>query len=353
MRRSSAIQLASRVGRVSSQETRGSFLEGTILSNESKEYVPSFRTIGFGRLCVSTPVSHIFRGVSANFSTIGGDGISKVERGVSAQVSITEDVIKSRNKEGVNESGKQMGREAQSSAVKENDEEDHVKSDSLYKILWGVPQPNPEEDDEKEIVWSNISWDVWKKALEKSWIQYSMTWEGFFSNHGATDKEEEVQEQERGDIDFDLDIDELRIRQKKMQKNVADRLGSNLNTIETEGTKFTKFAKQKTGIRNKDDLVKWAGEQIKLATECVNEFMQGYREGRDTEVDKMLNEYFKEFDALQEDTNKQRRPGAENIIQAKVEGESEQKELVVEGGQIIDDRPAQGRRRRKRTIIAR
>jgi hypothetical protein len=35
---------------------------------------------------------------------------------------------------------------------------------------------------------------------------------------------------------------------------------------------------------------------LRLANECVTEFMKGYRLGRDDEVDKMLTQYFQELD---------------------------------------------------------
>jgi hypothetical protein len=35
---------------------------------------------------------------------------------------------------------------------------------------------------------------------------------------------------------------------------------------------------------------------MKLATDCLREFMAGYRQGRDQEVEKMMNEYFQEED---------------------------------------------------------
>jgi hypothetical protein len=45
---------------------------------------------------------------------------------------------------------------------------------------------------------------------------------------------------------------------------------------------------------SKEDLQKMAGDSMKLATECLKEFMTGYRQGRDQEIDKMLNEYFQD-----------------------------------------------------------
>ncbi len=53
-------------------------------------------------------------------------------------------------------------------------------------------------------------------------------------------------------------------------------------------------AKEQTGIRNQEDLKAFASDTMRLATECLKEFMAGYREGRDNEIDKMLHEYFQE-----------------------------------------------------------
>ena len=57
-----------------------------------------------------------------------------------------------------------------------------------------------------------------------------------------------------------------------------------------------------TGISSREELRAWVGEQLKLATACLTEFMKGYRSGRDDEVDKMLHEYFKDLDEQKNDT---------------------------------------------------
>ena len=45
----------------------------------------------------------------------------------------------------------------------------------------------------------------------------------------------------------------------------------------------------------------FARRQLTLATQCTKEFMSGYREGRDLEVDRMLHEYFQDFDSEKSD----------------------------------------------------
>jgi hypothetical protein len=52
---------------------------------------------------------------------------------------------------------------------------------------------------------------------------------------------------------------------------------------------------KETGIYTMQHLREWAARQLQLATECVNEFMVGYRQGRDDEIDKMMNLYFQQL----------------------------------------------------------
>jgi hypothetical protein len=68
----------------------------------------------------------------------------------------------------------------------------------------------------------------------------------------------------------------------------------NLHLIRQDAAKILDQAKEQTGIYTTDDLKALATEMMKLGTECLREFMAGYREGRDREMDKMLNEYFRE-----------------------------------------------------------
>jgi hypothetical protein len=62
-------------------------------------------------------------------------------------------------------------------------------------------------------------------------------------------------------------------------------------------------AKDTTGIHNTEDLRMVAEDMMRLATQCLKEFMAGYRQGRDDEVDKMLNEYFQEEKGQKHDEN--------------------------------------------------
>ena len=64
------------------------------------------------------------------------------------------------------------------------------------------------------------------------------------------------------------------------------------------------MGQQITGVSTKEELREWVGEQLKLGTACLSQFMRGYRKGRDDEVDRMLHEYFKDLDKQTEPDGK-------------------------------------------------
>jgi tRNA A37 N6-isopentenylltransferase MiaA len=114
----------------------------------------------------------------------------------------------------------------------------------------------------------------------------------------------------------------------------------NLHLIRQDAARILDQAKEQTGIHTKDDLKTLATEMMKLATECLREFMAGYREGRDQEMDKMINEYFRD----------------ELKSQVQQEEHGQAKRQQSEGGRANDgdesiiSRPPRKRRRPKRGI---
>mmetsp|Transcript_17063 Transcript_17063/g.32278 ORF Transcript_17063/g.32278 Transcript_17063/m.32278 type:complete len:364 (-) Transcript_17063:1066-2157(-) len=135
-----------------------------------------------------------------------------------------------------------------------------------------------------------------RQIIQLAWSNYKSTWEGFFDNLKSekeddisTKEEEEVEEQDDKDL---INLETIQEKQKEIRAN----LNRNLNVIKKESGTIVEVIKETTGMRNKRDVKMWAMEQLKLANECVAEFMKGYRAGRDEEMDKMMNEYFKDID---------------------------------------------------------
>ena len=67
-----------------------------------------------------------------------------------------------------------------------------------------------------------------------------------------------------------------------------------MKIVRQDAQELLEHAKDTTGIRTQDDLKALASEAMKVATECIREFMAGYRSGRDSEIDKVLHEYFQD-----------------------------------------------------------
>ena len=251
----------------------------------------------------------------------------------------------------------------------EEDEDEEEPSDSIYKILTGRPQVDPAENVEaqRKYVFPKTM-EGWKTLFRDVWTTYHNTFEGWETEEERIEREREErrakglpvdEEQIEDDMEvvYQIEYDEDALRRK--QKEVTDNFGRNLNIAHSTGQDLMEQAKEKTGIRTKEDLKMWAGEQMKLATNCLSEFMGGYREGRDEEVDRMLNEYFKDLDESNDEGNSGGNAGADADAPKGLSDTSaiEIKKTSDTGtgsGDDDDDTPPfekkSGRRRRKRRI---
>ena len=113
--------------------------------------------------------------------------------------------------------------------------------------------------------------------FRRAWEEYRKTWANGLRGE---EKENEVMSQGKDPKDHFNDAKE--------------NLARNSNIVREDAQQLAEQLSRKTGIRNKDDLRNMATEIMKLATDCLKEFMSGYRNARDEEVEKMMNEYFQE-----------------------------------------------------------
>jgi hypothetical protein len=149
-----------------------------------------------------------------------------------------------------------------------------------WRVLWPIPHeesPKTVGDETKTRYlpkWSELK-DGWKKYLE--------TWEDGLRGEPSPEKVRERQAEqslkETGQVKSTAMDDVLDVQ--KIQSNVTRNL--------KDAKEMLEHARD-----SKEDLQKMAGDSMKLATECLKEFMTGYRQGRDQEIDKMLNEYFQD-----------------------------------------------------------
>ena len=149
--------------------------------------------------------------------------------------------------------------------------------------LWPEPMPDPDyAPKRKQLVLPKTSAE-WKRRLYKAWEEYIWTFEGFLytANNKDADNGEDL---------LDKTKEMIQEQQKEAEKNI----GKNREFLRAEGEQALDNMKRNSGIHTRDDLKTWATNSMKLANECLSEFLSGYRKGRDVEVDKMINEYFQE-----------------------------------------------------------
>ena len=125
------------------------------------------------------------------------------------------------------------------------------------------------------------------EVFKQTWAMYKETWGGSANGKNFVDQDGQEKEGSKG-------IDEEIVRHGRTMKS---NLEKNLEFTKREGAALLEETKTYTGIHTKDDLKAFAAEQMKLANACLKEFMAGYRQGRDEEIDRMLHEYFQDGDS--------------------------------------------------------
>jgi len=140
----------------------------------------------------------------------------------------------------------------------------------------------------------------WKTVFRKAWEKYLWTYEGFLLKPKKRDEHGNVIIEEDGETNENEGAENnnksLRDTASDAATGVAKNVQKNITTLQQEAPHFLQMGQQITGVSSKEELREWVRDQLKLGTACLTEFMAGYRNGRDEEIDKMLHAYFNELD---------------------------------------------------------
>lgn len=192
----------------------------------------------------------------------------------------------------------------QTASSSENDSEENeaTKKGTVSDILFGKPLESPIRHKYRKTQYHfPNTWNGWKSSFQRVWTTYLSTFEGFITKEKKRDADGNIIEEGKDDAgDQSKDENSLQEKAKEVAGEIASNVQKNISTIQQESPTILQMGQQITGISTKEELRAWVGEQLKLATECLAQFMKGYRVGRDDEVDKMLHEYFKEVDEQKE-----------------------------------------------------
>lgn len=189
--------------------------------------------------------------------------------------------------------------------------------------------------------------------FERAWETYLWTFEGFIITPKKRDAYGNVIPEGEGDREEgkadDSKEKSLQDKATDAASEIAQNVQKNISTIKGEAPKLIQMGQQITGVSTKEELREWVGEQLKLGTACLTEFMRGYRKGRDEEVDRMLHQYFKELDDPGGAEKNMDKKGASQVADSRELGKEE--ELADDGERRTTPKREKrnwGRRERRR-----
>ncbi|KAL7581684.1 hypothetical protein ACA910_022229 [Epithemia clementina (nom. ined.)] len=188
----------------------------------------------------------------------------------------------------------------------EEDEYAHLGEDkrTVGDILW--PNPWYTEEDNKRW-WKEVRQGVWYFILELNpirliprlrltWKIYLSTWDGFFTQRGLiVYTKEELAEQAKAEEEVFNAYGRGESLDETMT-NAGRNAKKNLRRAKTMAFMLHKDFTERTGLKTKDDWTKLSRTAMERFTEIIQHFMAGYRKGRDEEVEKVLTQYFQDFE---------------------------------------------------------
>lgn len=173
------------------------------------------------------------------------------------------------------------------------------KNDSKPAFPSAINVHDNNRHEESHIKWpKTLSW--WTNVVKAVYKEYRDTWRD-------PDEKEEAAKRRLQDEELEKQVSEwIETHEDFVSKNKKN-VRRNTVYLRKEGAKAITAMKDRTGIYNLNDLKSVMKEMMRLAIECVSEFTKGYRAGRDAEIERVLNEYFKKLDENEKKQPKRKR----------------------------------------------
>lgn len=244
-------------------------------------------------------------------------------------------------------------------------EDDWVDNRTVWELIF--PRPTeppptsaPSDQDQPKRLRPTLA-QYWQ-AMGKAWAMYRGSWRGFWTSgiivRDPTDErllendkktsssskaeEEETKSsstttfmtatQEKEDDDT-TNGDEIKKATDAQRRTLKRNVRRNTKMLRKTALQLREQVRKTTGIRTADDFRRVAAEVMKLVSECLQEFLAGYRQGRDGQVKKMIEE-----DLRQQQVEQAKAAAAANGS-GSTDGE--------------DGKPPRRRRRAKRRVLKR
>jgi len=178
----------------------------------------------------------------------------------------------------------------------------HREPRNVSSILGGVPLSDHHPSEfKKENNKPNAkkSFRDWISILQQTWTCYKLTWEGFLSSQQQNNHIHDTQQQQdpaQDDEQKQQLRNELQQQVIETTQQIQSNLKTNIQTLQQTSQEVLQYAKDTTQIHNKTDFKRWIMMQMQLLTDMVREFMNGYRQARQEEMERTITLYFKDLD---------------------------------------------------------
>jgi hypothetical protein len=176
----------------------------------------------------------------------------------------------------------------------ENDEE-YVDTRSIRQLLYPTPWDAMDESQEgKPKEKKPISHYI--QAFRNAWRDYMDTWRGNSvedeeqKNKVVSVNKDSRSSEKKKDDDNDDDEDKLTETMTGMKRKIRRNVRRNTRAAKVTALSIRQQIRERTGIKSADDFKRVAADVMTLVANCLNEFVSGYREGRDAQLRKMLQE---------------------------------------------------------------
>ena len=177
------------------------------------------------------------------------------------------------------------------------EDEEYEREDTISEIIFGKPPKKPEGFQDGGKRWPRTI-DEWRESLRVNIPLYVASFEGYlpwWKDKGTLERLMGKELKDKG-LPLGEEMEKALDKWEGKTQDAPQQFQNNMELLKVEGQKALEQAKKNTGIYTKEDLRIFAEDMLRLANECLAEFMKGYRSGRDDEVDKMLTQYFQELD---------------------------------------------------------
>jgi hypothetical protein len=165
----------------------------------------------------------------------------------------------------------------------DDNDDDWVDDRTVRQILFPMPSDYfPEEAMEERK--NRKTFREHLNNLPSAWAEYKDTWRGFWSSGVLVIPPEERKESGENSEENE------QLTPSAIQRQIRRNIRRNTKVATKTALYIRQQVRDRTGIHSAEDMRRVAAESMLLLSQCLDEFVSGYREGKDAQIRQMLEE---------------------------------------------------------------